>query len=350
MKEDMGIMFRALHENYDLALQYRFTWNMLQKSGQFRYTIWKNFTYFIDWMDKKVSKKQLYEIMNKSYELEDNILCPIQMTGGKEGDRNEEIKFKTWLMANIFRYVENPKKEENPLQKYIGKVKFTKIYQKAEYEDKEDEKWTPPEKDKNGNDAEDRKSVVDIQMVVYIDDEMKVPRRYELEHGWKDEWIKEGTNEISNEYEKDFEDFRKKWAALRKNARIPSWYLFDPKNPKVIADDHNMMQKWDKQMFDFLKEQKWMERIPSSDQYEEKSEFIVNCSQLLGIGGEGMVIRKPTIKRIGPVPKSYENRKFDALKIIPISELNFKDAKNVSKMDEFVTKISKKETNDENKG
>ena len=180
MDEDMGIIYRAIDENYKIVLQFRYTWNMLQKFSKFRYKIWKNFTYFIDWMEKNFAKEKLYEIMNKSYELEDSILCRIQKTeskakSAKEVDKTEEKKFETWLMSNIFRHVENPQKEINPEQKYVGKVKFTKIYKK--YAGGEYETWIPPKSYK-----EYRKPVADIQIVVYLDDK---PRRYERELGCK---------------------------------------------------------------------------------------------------------------------------------------------------------------------
>ena len=326
----MDIMFRAIDENYKMAMQYKYAWNRLLMSGQIRdKRIWKNFTYFVDWMNDYFNKENLCEMIGKSYNLDDYVLC--------------RIPGQTWLMSNIFRHVENPRIEKFPEQKYVGKVKFTKIFKKANYAGAKNEEWTPPKKNENGDDIEERKSVDDIQIVVY--DDMEKPRRYELEYGWKDEWIEQGicdlqqapklspeTEEIYYAY-REFEKFRKKWTDLNNKNRVPKWYMFNPENPEEIADDHNMMKKWDKNLFDFLEEQKWMERIPSSDQYEEKSEFVVNCSQLLGIGGEGILIRKSITERVGGTTEStsFKNsdRRYDALKIIPIN------LRNLTEKDQF---------------
>ena len=338
MDEDMNIILRAVDENYRMPMQYKYAWNTLQKMGQFRdKRIWKNFTYFIDWINKYFNKEKWFETMGKSYYLEDNILCRISC--GME---------ETWLMSNIFRHVENPKIEEFPEHKYIGKVKFTKIYKKAKYAGEENEQWTPPRKNENGDDIEERKSVVDIQIVVYLDNDMKIPRRYEVEYGWKDKWIEQGicdlkeappdTDIMYTEY-KNFETFKKKWADLTNKIRVPKWYRFDPENPHEIADDHNMIKKWDNKMYEFLKEQKWMERIPCVDcygnQYEEKSEFVVNCSNLLGIGGEGMVIRKSIAERVGKIPERQPDREYEALKIIPIKKSHF-DSQNIRRLENRV--------------
>ena len=155
MDEDMGIMFRAVDENYKMAMQYKYTWNTLQNFGQFRdKRIWKNFTYFIDWMEKNFEKEKFFEVMGKSYDLEDSILYRIQKTedkkkSGKDGEVKEPKKFETWLMSNIFRHVENPAKEKNPQEKYIGKVKFTKIVQ-SPFDGDADQIWTPPKINENG--------------------------------------------------------------------------------------------------------------------------------------------------------------------------------------------------------
>ena len=92
-------------------------------------------------------------------------------------------------------------------------------------------------------------------------------------------------------------------------------------------------------MYEFLKEQKWMERIPCVDcygnQYEEKSEFVVNCSNLLGIGGEGMVIRKSIAERVGKIPERQTDREYEALKIIPIKKSHF-DSQNIRRLENRV--------------
>ena len=353
----MGIIFTAVDKNYKMAMQYKYTWNTLQNFGQFRdKRIWKNFTYFIDWMEKNFEKEKFFEVMGKSYDLEDSILYRIQKTedkkSGKQGEK-EARKFETWLMSNVFRHVENPHKEKNPQQKYIGRVKFTKIHKKSKFEDSDHEFWTPPKKDQEGKDIETRKSVDDIQIIVYNDDEMKTERRYELEHGWDDLWISEGIHKLNNpdkqdaNYEKyqKFVEFERKWRDLENKKKIPGWYHFYPRDPKVVQlpngewipdpkrqinQDYNMMKNWDNVMFDFLKAQEWNERMEKKDekgrnQYEEKPDFVVDCSQLLGIGGEAVVIKKSVREKVGKASEVQKDREFEALKIIPIMKHNFND-------------------------
>ena len=274
--------------------------------------------------------------MDNSYDLENSILYRIP-----HSDQSRETQFDSWLMTNIFRHVENPSAEEINLdQKYIGKVKFTKITGKSKYEGEYYEKWIPPRKNENGDDIEDRKPIIDIQMVVYSDDAMTVVRRYELEHGWKDEWIQDGIFHLEQEPEKipqtekmykeykEFEAFKKKWPDLMRQIKVPGWYLFDPARPIDHPDNHNMMKKWDEAMFNFLKDQKWMEQKQEKDalgrnQYEEKSDFVVDCSQLLGIGGEGIVIRKPKIVN------SNIGGETTALKIIPLKECDLNSEESI---------------------
>ena len=122
----MGIMFNAVNKHYKMPMQYKFTWNTLQNFGQFRdKRIWKNFTYFIDWMEKNFEKEYFFEVMGKSYDLEESILYRFEAYQ-KKGEKGQK-KFESWLMSNIFRHVENPMKNNNPEKKYIGKVKFTKV-------------------------------------------------------------------------------------------------------------------------------------------------------------------------------------------------------------------------------
>ena len=350
----MGIMFKAVDENYKMAMQYKYTWNTLQNFGQFRdKRIWKNFTYFIDWMEKNFPKEKFFEVMGKSYDLEDSILYRIQKTedkkkSGKDGDVKEPKKFETWLMSNVFRHVENPEKEKNPQEKYIGKVKFTKKA-KTEYQD-DDDKWTPPKTDENEEDAEERKEVDDIEIIVYEDDDMKIERKYEVEHGWKDKWATEGIykskqpsieeEERYNMY-KEFQAFDKKWTELKNKMKVPGWYLFEPKCPNTRPAGHNRMKDWDPVMFKFLKEQKWKERMTEKDkegrnQYEEKSSFVVNCKQLLGIGGEAVVIKKAVSEKVGSTPEGQKDREYEALKIIPIMKHNFEDEAKVQEMESRV--------------
>ena len=128
----MGIMFNAVNEHYQMPRQYKYTWNTLQNFGQFRdKRIWKNFEYLIDWMEENFTKKYFFEVMGKSYDLEDSILYRIegkeQKKRQKDGEESQEKTIESWLMSNIFRYVENPQKHKNPTQKYNGKVRFKKV-------------------------------------------------------------------------------------------------------------------------------------------------------------------------------------------------------------------------------
>ena len=331
----MGIMFRAVDKNYKMAMQYKYTWNTLQNFGQFRdKRIWKNFTYFIDWMEKNFEKEKFFEVMGKSYDLEDSILYRIQKTEDKKksGKDGEPKKFETWLMSNVFRHVENPKKENNPQEKYIGKVEFTKIV-KGNFEGEVDKSWTPPKTKENGDYAETPDNVDDIRIIVYSDDDMKIERNYEDENGWKKEWVN-----AANRNE-DYIDFVKKWTDLKNKMKVPGWYHFDPLNPKIRPKGHNKMKDWDATMFNFLKDQKWKERMTEKDeqgrnQYEEKSSFVVNCSQLLGIGGEAVVIRKSVSEKVGS--KGQTDREYEALKIIPIMKHNFEDEEKVKEMESRV--------------
>ena len=141
MDEDMGIMFKAVDRNYKMPMQYKYTWNTLQNFGQFRdKRIWKNFEYFIDWMEDNFTKEYFFEVMGKSYDLEDSILYRIEGMEQKNNrtnadnekketttDSKKSTKMESWLMSNIFRYVENPNKMNDPLRKYIGKVRFRKV-------------------------------------------------------------------------------------------------------------------------------------------------------------------------------------------------------------------------------
>ena len=152
MDEDMGIMFQAVDENYKMAMQYKYTWKTLQHFGQFRNKrIWKNIIYFIDWMERNLTKEKFFEVIGKSYDLEDTILYRIQKT--ESGKDSGAKKIESWLMSNIFRHSENPKRRKNPLEaKYIGKVEFIKIHKRAEYEDGPNEIWSPPKKNEDGTD------------------------------------------------------------------------------------------------------------------------------------------------------------------------------------------------------
>ena len=353
MDEDMAMIFRAVDKNYIMSTEFKNTWTTLQKFRRLSdKRIRQNLTYFFDWMETYLGKEKFFEIIGKSYDLEDSILFRVQNNedkkkSGIEEEANEPKKFERWLMSNIFRYVENPAKQRNPLQKYIGKVKFTKIVE-SKFDGEVDKPWIPPKKDENGGDLEKRAKVDNIKIVVYSDSAMKEERKYEYEHGWKEEWdvygwflrnskVPDTKDEVRYKMHKEFHNFQafmetasSLWCELKDKMKVPGWYHFDPESPKKRPRDHNKMKEWDENMFNFLKDQKWMERKNEKDEqgrylYEEKASFVVNCEDLLGIGGEGIVIRKSVSeKRILDTTPVYQNdRKYEALKIIPIENINY---------------------------
>ena len=204
MEEDMERMFNAVDKKYPMASEYKNTRNVLLKFGKFcDKNIWKNFTYFIDWMERSFPKEKVLKIMRKSYHLEDTILYRIQKPEDdvKQPDSNsfvnESKTLETWLMSNIYCYLENPNKEKYyNEQKYIGKIKFTKCIAdkyEGEYTD-----WIPGSQEK----------VDDIRIEVFEDDDMQLPRRYEMEHGWKKKWTTEKfpLPNLENEDEIKYED------------------------------------------------------------------------------------------------------------------------------------------------
>ena len=156
--------------------------------------------------------------------------------------------------------------------------------------------------------------------------------------------------------------------------KIPSWYKFNPEDTNGIFygdDAHNSLKKMDETMFNFLKEKQWQEKIDAEEtenkqnKYTEKSYFVVDCRQLLGIGGEAIVIRKCASEKVfslldprtnedrevrgprGPwIPNRskppwmdystwteiHAGREYVALKIIPIDEHNFENGETMEMM------------------
>ena len=320
MVEYMENIFRMIDDNdqYDIHMQYENTWNNLLNSGEFREKhIWNNFTLLIDWMEKHFTKEKFFSVLGKKYDLDDGILCRIQRPEGVKGHK----KIETWLMSDLFRYVENPAKQNDPIQKYVGKIKLTKLV-KSKYEGEFDI-WTPSMKKDNGEDAE----VDDIRIEVYNDD--GTLRRYELENGWKDKWTKE-----KNPWKTDkkFLEFEQCWRELKSKMKIPGWYRFDPRNPKK-PEKHNLMtgefphqtmfhslREWDNSMFNSLKHQRWFDTMADKNQPVEKSDFVIDCSKLLGIGGEGIVIRKSVTNKMSTSVEVHQEDAFQAFKIIPIMD------------------------------
>ena len=207
--------------------------------------------------------------------------------------------------------------------------------------------------------------VDDIQIEVYDEIVLKDgtieerPRQYEKLHGWKDEWKvykfyqnpdkkpedKPEDPEQTKKQEswKKYQDFIKDWKSLVSKRKVPIWYKFDP-----VAEDgefgltsyaHNSLKNVDewKVMYDFLKDQKWNERDAeqtedNKNKYTEKSQFVVDCTQLLGIGGEAVVIRKDVKEKVKTGEDQSDEdqsnaREYEALKIIPIMKHNFESKK-----------------------
>ena len=392
MNKDIEKWLEAIAENYDMTEQYKHALNDLLKTRKLKYDrISKNFRLLINQMETKFSKETFYNIIGKTYDLNDPILYTIRKTDEKSKSHINELQnFEKWLMSDIFRHVTNPDIENYPNKKYIGKIKFTKIMN-SRFDNEPDRKWTP----------DGKYSVDDIIINVYIDDEMKIERRYEEEYGWKDEWYAEMIYDFENfsdeekcekrpmydefiaftkkwtnlkekirvpgwyyfdpdeptprRYEKqygwndewyddifdslvlrkmefnsstfkgykDFVDFEKRWNEAKVKKEVPVWYNFNPRNPKVGQKGRNGLKNWDSSMFQILKDQKWYEAtkedICDRKALEEASELVVDCNQLLGVGGEGLVIKRSISQKIKP-----ENGiKYEALKVIPITAENF---------------------------
>ena len=200
--------------------------------------------------------------------------------------------------------------------------------------------------------------VDDIQIEVFDEIDLEDgtteerPRQYEKLYGWKDEWK---TNEFYKNQKPDsedtekleswnkFQEFVKDWNSLVAKRKVPIWYKFDPVDPDgefgLMSSAHNSLKSVDewKIMYDFLKDQKWNERDAEQtedkkNKYTEKSQFVVDCTQLLGIGGEAVVIRKDVKEKVEKDEDQSDEeqpnaREYEALKIIPIMKHNFESEK-----------------------
>ena len=244
---------------------------------------------------------------------------------------------------------------------------------------KQNNDWMP-------GDAAD--AVDDIKIVVYEDDDMKTERRYEKDSKWNDDWStkykfhKNPTQEPpKNEEEKfaawqEYRKFVEKWRNLESKMKVPKWYKFDPEASDGDfhgGTGHNSLKEMDEIMFNFLKEKQWQERVDAEEKtdenkteeikteenkteenknkYVERSYFVVDCGQLLGIGGEAVVIRKDVAEKV--VTKKSENdskedserpkgRDFEALKIIPMMKHNFESEERLEEMKQRVDDRHKK--------
>ena len=349
---DMDKIFFAIDEHYSMHLQYKNTLNNLQYFDQKNdWDIRENIAYFVDWMKRNYDEFKFFKIYGQSL-MDANILYRIRARDKTTGHQTE-----SWLMSDIIRYVENMDVLD---QKYVGKVKFTKVTTKFENEVSE---WRPPKKSDISEDKKENDQVDDIQIVVYDDNEMRCERRYEVEHGWNHFWSEKAiylsTNEKMEKFvEEHAEDyvaecekflaFEKKWSRLRKKRIVPGWYNFDPRNPEEI--NHNLMKEWNPSMFNFLKEQKWKEfdEIDNKNGYryihEEESNLIIDCSQLLGIGGEAIVIKRLKIRS---QPSVDNEKEYTALKIIPIKANKYKDELKNQQIKTEVTELTSKQISEE---
>ena len=183
---------------------------------------------------------------------------------------------------------------------------------------------------------------------------MKIERRYEKEFGWNDDWNKKyefHKNPIlkpqENEDEKliAWEKYRKfvdRWHNLESKMKIPKWYKFEPEASDGEfhrAAGHNSLKETDEIMFNYLKDKKWEDRVDTEeteetirgegiDTFVERSFFVVDCSQLLGFGGEAIVIRRDVAdKVVSKYTDRQTDRNFEALKIMPWMKPNFDSGK-----------------------
>ena len=226
--------------------------------------------------------------------------------------------------------------------------------------------------------------VDDIKIVVYEDDDMKTERRYEKDSKWNDDWSEKYefhkySNQQNPKYEdekltawQDYREFVKKWRDLESKMKVPKWYKF---NPEASDGDfhgaaaHNSLKAMDEIMFNFLKDKKWEERVDAEEKtdenkteenktegnktkYVERSYFVVDCDQLLGIGGEAVVIRKDVADKVVSKKDSEKDSeedsertkgmKFEALKIIPMMKHNFESEERLEEMKQRVDDRQKK--------
>ena len=203
-----------------------------------------------------------------------------------------------------------------------------------------------------------------------------------MDHGWKDEWIKapyefnklrrkqkpkKEDTEPQSQFDiklaawEKYQTFVEKWRKFQSNLKVPKWYKFDPEHINATwgnqsgkdkiwkygsigeefhnSLEHNSLRSMDETMFNFLKDKPWNQRIDAEEtedkknKYEEKPYFVVDCGQLLGIGGEAVVIRKDVADKV--VTKETDkqaDREFEALKIIPMMKHNFESEERLEEM------------------
>ena len=263
-KNELGKMFAAVDASYNLTNQYKYTWNTLQNYGQLRDTrIWPNFLNFIEWMENEFSKERFYEVMGKSYDLDDNVLIRC------DDEKFRGIDYQKWLISSMFRHVENP--DRDLMGKYVGKIRFEKKYKDGEPDEVEDIKVTIL--DKNGQKRD-----------YYQDDSLDL---------------------------------------IDKTIPPPKWLNYDPTDPND-GWKYESLKASDPKIFEFLKTKDFSKCQHQPESQEDnglplKDFFEIDCSQLLGIGGEAVVIRLDKSKKVRRAPD--EDSRDEAIKIIPIDKL-----------------------------
>ena len=81
-------------------------------------------------MENTFSKEKFYEVMGKSYDLDDNVLIRC------DDEKFRGIEYQKWLISSMFRHVENP--DRDLMGKYVGKIRFVKKYKDDESGEVED--------------------------------------------------------------------------------------------------------------------------------------------------------------------------------------------------------------------
>ena len=79
-------------------------------------------------------------------------------------------------------------------------------------------------------------------------------------------------------------------------------------------------------------------------EYKEKSYLVVDCNQLLGMGGDGIVIRRKKSDLFNRTDKEQHDGEYKALKIVPIMKHKFKDGDFIAKVLQAAKKYDDLET------
>ena len=90
----MEQFFSVVVDIYIISDEYKYVWQAFQISPPDEHT-WRKFTILIDWMEKKFTKDYLFDILGKSYDLEDKILCRIRKR------KNWLVLIRNWLKSGL---------------------------------------------------------------------------------------------------------------------------------------------------------------------------------------------------------------------------------------------------------